>query len=104
MLRLAQVCSQGARSFICQLNAKRGTSLVRMVTDLGHAIDVSIIAEGVETDTELTALQDLGADSVQGWLLCEALKPDELSTWARERSADPPWPTTPPDRLTQQPA
>jgi EAL domain-containing protein (putative c-di-GMP-specific phosphodiesterase class I) len=75
------------RSFIAQLDARRGSSLVRMVTDLGHAIDINIVAEGVETDGELTALQAMGADCVQGWLLCGALKPDELSAWASGRNA-----------------
>jgi diguanylate cyclase (GGDEF)-like protein len=74
------------RSFISQLNAKRGTSLVRMVTDLGHAIDVDIVAEGVETRGELSALQAIGADCVQGHLLSRALSPRALSIWARQRT------------------
>jgi diguanylate cyclase (GGDEF)-like protein len=73
------------RSFISQLHARRGSSLVRMVTDLGHAIDVDIVAEGVETNCELKTLQSIGADCVQGWLVSEALKPDALSAWARNR-------------------
>jgi diguanylate cyclase (GGDEF)-like protein len=74
------------RSFIGQLDARRGSSLVRMVTDLGHAIDVNIVAEGVETDGELTALRAIGADCVQGWLLSRALTPDALATWVRDRT------------------
>ena len=76
------------RSFISQLSVQRGNSLVRMVTDLGHAIDVNIIAEGVETEGELAALQAIGADCVQGHLLCRPLKPAALSRWVRERLDD----------------
>jgi diguanylate cyclase (GGDEF)-like protein len=76
------------RSFIGQLSVRRGNSLVRMVTDLGHAIDVNIIAEGVETHGELTALQAIGADHVQGHLICHPLKAAALSNWVRERAAD----------------
>jgi EAL domain-containing protein (putative c-di-GMP-specific phosphodiesterase class I) len=75
------------RSFVSQIDARRGNSLVRMVTDLGHAIDVNIIAEGVETDKELTALQAIGADCVQGHLLCRPLKPAALSAWVHKRTA-----------------
>jgi diguanylate cyclase (GGDEF)-like protein len=75
------------RSFIRQLSAKRGNSLVRMVTDLAHAIDVDIVAEGVETRGELTALQAIGADCVQGYLVSQALDPSALSIWARQRAA-----------------
>ncbi|MDB5876519.1 MAG: hypothetical protein JWQ07_5961, partial [Ramlibacter sp.] len=56
------------RSFVSCLNIPRGVSLVRMVTDLGHAIDISVVAEGVETEEELSALQLIGADRVQGYL------------------------------------
>jgi diguanylate cyclase (GGDEF)-like protein len=75
------------RSFVSQIDARRGNSLVRMVTDLGHAIDVNIIAEGVETDTELSALQAIGADCVQGHLLCRPLRPAALSAWILKRAA-----------------
>ena len=56
-----------------------------MVTDLGHAIDISIVAEGVETDDELSALQAMGADHLQGFLLSRPLAPATFSTWAHER-------------------
>jgi diguanylate cyclase (GGDEF)-like protein len=82
------------RSFISQLNLKRGKSLVRMVTDLGHAIDVNIVAEGVETDEEMHALQAIGADHIQGYLFSRPLDPEDLSTWAHKRAA-----TRPPPQL-----
>ncbi|MEY2456018.1 MAG: hypothetical protein QOK06_1112, partial [Acidimicrobiaceae bacterium] len=72
------------RSFISQLNVRRGSSLVRMVTDLGHAIDINIVAEGVETDEEMKALRDMGADHLQGFLLSRPLTPEALSMWVRE--------------------
>jgi diguanylate cyclase (GGDEF)-like protein len=80
------------RSFISQLNLRRGSSLVRMVTDLGHAIDINIVAEGVETDHEMTTLQAMGADQLQGFLLSRPLEPAALSTWAHERRVARPHP------------
>lgn len=76
------------RSFVSQVDARRGSSLVRMVTDLGHAIDITIVAEGVETDRELTALQAIGADCVQGHLLSRPLNPAALSAWVQNRTAE----------------
>jgi diguanylate cyclase (GGDEF)-like protein len=75
------------RSFISQLNARRGSALVRMVTDLGHAIEVNIVAEGVETGEEMSALQAMGADHLQGFLLCRPLTPAALTAWAHDRRA-----------------
>jgi diguanylate cyclase (GGDEF)-like protein len=73
------------RSFISQLNARQGSALVRMVTDLGHAIDINIVAEGVETGEEMTALRAMGADHLQGFLLSRPLEPVALSAWAHGR-------------------
>jgi diguanylate cyclase (GGDEF)-like protein len=73
------------RSFISQLNVRRGSSLVRLVTDLGHSIDINIVAEGVETDQEMRALQEIGADHLQGYLLSRPLAPTAMSAWAQER-------------------
>ena len=75
------------RSFISQLDRKRGNSLVRMVTELGHAIDITIVAEGVETDQERTSLQAIGADFLQGFLLSRPLPPAEFASWACEHVA-----------------
>jgi diguanylate cyclase (GGDEF)-like protein len=70
------------RSFISQLNVGRGSSLVRMVTDLGHAIGINIVAEGVETSEQMSALQAMGADLLQGYLLSRPLEAAALATWA----------------------
>ena len=61
--------------------------MVRLVTALGHAINLNIVAEGVETLEEMTALQEMGADQLQGFLLSSALEPEALLEWAHERGA-----------------
>ncbi|MEA3077288.1 MAG: hypothetical protein QOF60_2196 [Actinomycetota bacterium] len=75
------------RCFISQLNARRGNALVRLVTDLGHAIDINIVAEGVETRQELAALQAMGADHIQGYLLSRPLEPAALVLWEQTRAS-----------------
>ncbi len=72
------------RSFVQQLPDGRDSSLVRMVTELGHHLGVSIVAEGVETDEQLTALREVGCDSLQGFLIGRPLSVEHLATWCRE--------------------
>ena len=60
-----------------------------MVTDLGHAIDVSIVAEGVENQAELDALRRIGADQVQGYLVSRPLDTASLQQWLEEPMALP---------------
>jgi EAL domain-containing protein (putative c-di-GMP-specific phosphodiesterase class I) len=72
------------RSFISQLDAKRGRALVRMVTGFGRSMDITVVAEGVETSAELSVLQAMGADQVQGYLLSRPLEPEALVVWATQ--------------------
>ncbi len=69
------------RSFICQIDQLRDQSLVRMVTDLSHSIGVSVVAEGVETDTQREVLQELGCDSLQGFLIGRPIPAPEILDW-----------------------
>ena len=73
------------RSFVSRMQDGRGSSLVRMIIELAHAIDVHIVAEGVETEAELRALDVLGADFVQGFLLSEPLEAGDVAAFATAR-------------------
>ena len=50
-------------------NNERNAQLVRAIISLGSCLNISILAEGVETQEELTFLQDYGCDQAQGYLL-----------------------------------
>jgi len=74
------------RSFIQQLPAGRDSSLVRMVTELGHHLGVSIVAEGVETNQQLQALKQVGCDSLQGFLIGRPQTAQQLNTWHQQHT------------------
>ncbi|WOH80841.1 EAL domain-containing protein [Bradyrhizobium sp. BEA-2-5] len=58
------------RGFIVNLGRNpQSAAIVRAVIDLGHGLEMSIIAEGVETVDQLTFLAREGCDGVQGYLL-----------------------------------
>jgi diguanylate cyclase (GGDEF)-like protein len=44
--------------------------------ELGHALGLKVVAEGVETDAQLVQLRDLGCDGAQGYLFSEPM-PEE---------------------------
>ena len=44
-------------------------AMVRLVVETAHALGLTVTAEGVERPDQLTALAELGCDSVQGFLL-----------------------------------
>jgi diguanylate cyclase (GGDEF)-like protein/PAS domain S-box-containing protein len=58
------------RSFVARLEKdRRGLGIVKAITTLAHDLDKEIIAEGVETEGQLLALEALRCQFAQGYLL-----------------------------------
>ena len=60
-------------------------ALVTAMVTMGHSLGLTVLAEGIETEAQLTALQSLGCDLGQGWLFDHALPAEEFSLWVGER-------------------
>lgn len=55
-------------------------SIVRSVTQLAEALNISVTAEGVEDELQLKLLRELGCTHVQGFLMSRPLTPEKLSS------------------------
>ena len=58
------------------------STLVRSLVEFGHGCDVRVVAEGIETEDEATALRALGVDYGQGWFFGRPGPPEALTTIA----------------------
>jgi EAL domain-containing protein (putative c-di-GMP-specific phosphodiesterase class I) len=56
------------RAFIRTASAKTPDVFIESIIAIGHAMGTSIIAEGVETEEQRTALVNMGCDGFQGYL------------------------------------
>ncbi len=56
------------KSFVSAMDTG-GHELVELIVRAAHAFNLSVVAEGVETDEQLRAMRALGCDCVQGYLL-----------------------------------
>ncbi|MBV9284780.1 MAG: EAL domain-containing protein [Acidimicrobiia bacterium] len=76
------------RSFVSRLgtNAADG-AIVAAVLALGHALDLTVTAEGVETVEQLQILADLGCDAAQGYLFARPLPPSDFPAFATAEKA-----------------
>ena len=58
-----------------------GEAYVAGVVRLGHDLDLTVVAEGIEDHETLVALQELGCDVGQGFLFAKPLPAAELEAW-----------------------
>lgn len=67
------------RSFVEQIGgSERDREIIGAITAMAHALGMSVVGEGIETDRQLGELAALGCDEGQGFLLAHPLPPDQL--------------------------
>ena len=64
----------------------RAVAIARTVLSLGHGLDLTVVAEGVETVDQLEFLREIGCDLVQGYLISKPLPGSELVKWLKSLS------------------
>ena len=73
------------------------SAIVRAVIELANAMGISTVAEGVETEDQVTGLQRLGCEVGQGFYFSHPLRAAELDDLlARHFARTPPAAQTPP--------
>ena len=70
------------RSFIKQLSdPDANTRVIEAIIALGKAMELEVVAEGIETDKEYATVRRLGCDLVQGYFVAKPMPSDELLRW-----------------------
>jgi|GEM_PF-6877065 len=67
------------RSLVSNIDRRQGDAIIaRAMIQLAHTLDMSVIAEGVETEAQRDALRDFDCDEYQGYLFTPPLAPAKL--------------------------
>ncbi len=70
------------RSFVQDLGSDPSAlAIVRTIIDLGHILHLHVLAEGVETEPQLSLLRLEGCDEVQGYHFSRPLPADAFANW-----------------------
>ena len=70
------------RAFVAGLGSDSAAdAITAAVINLGHALGLSVIAEGVESEEQLTVLRALRCDKAQGYLWSAPQSPAPLAEW-----------------------
>jgi diguanylate cyclase (GGDEF)-like protein len=68
------------RSFVIPLDdPRRGAGIVRAIVEIGRALGLTTVAEGIETPAELRRLRELGCVLGQGYLFARPLERDAMA-------------------------
>ncbi|MBP5555168.1 MAG: bifunctional diguanylate cyclase/phosphodiesterase [Lachnospiraceae bacterium] len=66
------------KSFIDDINKDdKSKAYVQTIISLGHIMGLDVISEGVEDESQLTTLKEIGCDLVQGYVWGRPLPPEE---------------------------
>jgi EAL domain-containing protein (putative c-di-GMP-specific phosphodiesterase class I) len=73
------------RSSVMRIGAAGGAvPLVRAIVDLGRALGLSLVAEGIENEDQLTELRRLGVREGQGFRFAKPLPADDFERLLRD--------------------
>jgi diguanylate cyclase (GGDEF)-like protein len=78
------------RSFVRELETDATDDvIVRSTISLGHALDLKVVAEGVEVAASWDAFARLGCDLVQGYFVAKPMPAADFTAWVNGRVAAP---------------
>ena len=71
------------QAFVAQLsNPDANTKVVESIIALGKAMELEVVAEGVETDQQYATVRRLGCDLAQGYFIARPMPADQLLAWS----------------------
>ncbi|MCO5978200.1 putative bifunctional diguanylate cyclase/phosphodiesterase [Ideonella oryzae] len=65
-------------------NSADARSVVTAIVQMAHALNLRVVAEGVETERQRDTLQALDCDEMQGFLFARPMPAEKLTLWAME--------------------
>ncbi len=86
-------CVKIDRSFVSDIPRDPGdVAITHAIIAMGHALGLSVVAEGVENSEQLAYLRDAGCDEYQGYLASEPVPEPELfsllASWSPQKAAN----------------
>lgn len=88
------------RAFVTDLGrSSDALAVVKAVVQMAHSLDMRVVAEGVETETQRDILVGLGCDELQGFLFAKPMPAKSLQLWA-SADAEGPMPSFRPSLFT----
>jgi diguanylate cyclase (GGDEF)-like protein len=76
------------RSFVQDLETDTSSmAIAKTIIALGEGLNLTIVAEGVETQSQLDILRNIGCYCIQGYWYARPMAPAAMSQWLRDQSS-----------------
>ena len=72
------------------VTSSKDAAIVRAVIGIGHALSMRVVAEGVETVEQRSRLAAKGCDTIQGYLISQAMPPEQIAGFLRSYTDNAP--------------
>ncbi|MDK9712996.1 MAG: bifunctional diguanylate cyclase/phosphodiesterase [Sulfuritalea sp.] len=74
------------RAFVIVLpQDRRAFSVIKAMSQLGRELGMTVVAEGVEEQSQLDSLREAGVDAIQGYIHAHAMPEEALLSWFQKR-------------------
>ena len=71
------------RAFVADLGVSEHAHFIaNTIVNMAHALNLKVVAEGVETREQRDMLVGMGCDELQGYLFAKPMRAEDLSLWA----------------------
>jgi len=66
-------------------NSREFRQVIKSTIDLAHSLEMTVTAEGIETQDSLQQLQEMGCDLAQGYFIGRPMPKEQIDHWLDER-------------------
>lgn len=74
------------RSFVAAATSERDRKIVQSIIDLGHGLDLQVVAEGIDEGEIGERLAAMGCDAIQGYYIARPMPAGDVVAWIHERA------------------
>jgi EAL domain-containing protein (putative c-di-GMP-specific phosphodiesterase class I) len=74
------------RSFLDNVEVVSRAAVIQAITSLAHSLGLRVVAEGIETESQLDAIRRIGVDLAQGYLFGKPMSVEDARRYLEARA------------------
>jgi diguanylate cyclase (GGDEF)-like protein/PAS domain S-box-containing protein len=75
------------KAFVDDMKTERGRNMVDSIVTIAHNLDLHVVAEGVEQASQISILEELNCETLQGYYYSKPLSKDEFTAFLKQQQS-----------------